>query len=127
MSRSSGGHLRYDPHKLADVATVVPPATPLGQAGAPPTAERFRRWITNTQTEEVAREVYSELVCESGHSYCEMLLAGVKLSKATVVDFAAVTTPVLVMGGGATDTAPRGTSCPTFRCNATSYRVSTTP
>jgi hypothetical protein len=65
----------------------------------PPTSERFRRWITNTQPEDVAREVYSDLVCESGRASCEMLLAAVKLSKATVVDFAAVTTPVLATWG----------------------------
>jgi pimeloyl-ACP methyl ester carboxylesterase len=65
----------------------------------PPTSERFRRWITNSQTEEVAREVYDSLVCESGRSQCELLVAAVKLSKATIVDYAAVTTPVLVMGG----------------------------
>ena len=63
----------------------------------PPTSEQFRRWIANTQTEDIAREIYDGLVCESGRYLWELLLGTLKLSKATVVDFAAVTTPVLVM------------------------------
>jgi pimeloyl-ACP methyl ester carboxylesterase len=59
--------------------------------------EQFRRWIANTQTEDIAREIYDGLVCESGRAMCEMALAVAKLSKASVVDFAAVTTPVLAM------------------------------
>ena len=65
----------------------------------PPTFEQFRRWTANTQTEDIAREIYDGLVCESGRYLWELLLGSLKLSKATVVDFAAVTTPVLVMGG----------------------------
>ena len=65
----------------------------------PPTYERFRRWIANTQTEEVARGLYSELVCDSGRAYCEQAAAVLRHSKATVVDFAAVTTPVLTIAG----------------------------
>ncbi len=74
----------------------------------PPTSERFRQWIANTQPEDVAREVYSDLVCESGRAYCEMALAVAKHSKATVVDFAAVTIPVLVMGGECDRIVPAG-------------------
>jgi hypothetical protein len=65
---------------------------------APPPFEQFRRWIANTQTEDIAREIYDGLVCESGRYVWEVSLAAPKLSKATVVDFAAVTTPVLVIG-----------------------------
>jgi pimeloyl-ACP methyl ester carboxylesterase len=65
----------------------------------PPTFEQLRLWVANTQTEETAREIYEGLVCDSGRAQCEMLLAMLKLSKATVVDAAAVTTPVLVIGG----------------------------
>ena len=66
----------------------------------PPTWQRFRRWIANAQTEDVAREVFSELVaCESGRSYCEMGFPYLDRGKATTVDFAAVTTPVLAIGG----------------------------
>src|ERR1700676_4431593 len=65
----------------------------------PPTWERFTRWITNGQTEEVAREFFADLVCESGRAYCEMLFPFLDRGKATTVDFAAVTTPVLVLRG----------------------------
>lgn len=65
----------------------------------PPTFDQFRRWIANSQTEETAREIYSGLVCESGRVQWEMLLAMLKLSTVTVVDAAAVTTPVLAIGG----------------------------
>lgn len=81
---------------------------PWAKPVCPPTLERFRRWIANTQTEDIAREIYDGLVCESGRSYCEMLLAALKLSKATVVDFATVTTPVLVMGGECDRIVPAG-------------------
>ena len=64
----------------------------------PPTFEQFRRWIANTQTEDTAREIYDGLVCESGRYLWELLLAAPKLSKAAVVDFMAVTAPVLVIG-----------------------------
>jgi pimeloyl-ACP methyl ester carboxylesterase len=63
-----------------------------------PTFEQFRRWIANTQTEDIAREIYDGLVCESGRYVWELLVGALKLSKATTVDFAAVTTPVLVIG-----------------------------
>jgi pimeloyl-ACP methyl ester carboxylesterase len=63
----------------------------------PPTFEQFRRWIANTQTEDIAREIYEGLVCESGRYVWEFFAAVLRLSKATVVDFAAVTTPVLAI------------------------------
>src|ERR1700759_4927657 len=65
----------------------------------PPTSEQFRRWIANTQTEDIAVEIYDGLVCESGRYLWEVLLSVPRLSKAAVVDFAAVTAPVLVRGG----------------------------
>jgi pimeloyl-ACP methyl ester carboxylesterase len=64
----------------------------------PPTFEQSRRWIANTQTEGMAREIHDGLVCESGRYLWELLLAVPRLSKATVVDFAAVTAPVLAIG-----------------------------
>jgi hypothetical protein len=67
-------------------------------APPPPTFEQFRRWAANTQTEGIAREIYDGLVCESGCYVWELFLAPTRLSKATVVDFAAVMTPVLVIG-----------------------------
>ena len=74
----------------------------------PPRFERFQEWIANTQTEDTAREIYEGLVCESGRAQCEILLAALKLSKVTVVDYAAVTTPVLVIGGECDRILPAG-------------------
>jgi pimeloyl-ACP methyl ester carboxylesterase len=71
---------------------------PWAKPWRPPTFEQFRRWIANTQTEDIAREIYDGLVCESGRYVWELLVGALKLSKATTVDFAAVTTPVLVIG-----------------------------
>ena len=74
----------------------------------PPTFEQFRRWIANTQTEDIAREIYDGLVCESGRYVWEFFAAVLRLSKATVVDFAAVTAPVLVMGAECDGIVPAG-------------------
>lgn len=74
----------------------------------PPTFERFREWIANTQPEDTAREIHDGLVCESGRAQCEMLLAALKLSKITRVDATAVNTPVLVMGGECDLIVPTG-------------------
>jgi pimeloyl-ACP methyl ester carboxylesterase len=63
-----------------------------------PTFEQFRRWIANTQSQDVAQEIYDGLVSESGRYVWELFLGPLKLSKAAVVDFAAVTDPVLVIG-----------------------------
>jgi pimeloyl-ACP methyl ester carboxylesterase len=41
----------------------------------PPTFEQFRHWIANTQTEDIARQIYDGLVCESGRHVRELLLA----------------------------------------------------
>ncbi|OBK21321.1 alpha/beta hydrolase [Mycobacterium asiaticum] len=72
---------------------------PWAKAVRPPTFDQFRRWIANSQTEETAREIYSGLVCESGRVQWEILLAMLKLSPETVVDAAAVASPVLAIGG----------------------------
>jgi pimeloyl-ACP methyl ester carboxylesterase len=72
---------------------------PWGKPIYPPTLEQLRQWVANTQTEDTAREIHAGLVCDSGRAQCEMLLAMLKLSKATVVNAAAVKTPVLVVGG----------------------------
>ena len=65
----------------------------------PPTWERFRRSVANAQTEETAREFFADLVCESGRAYCEAAFPYLDRGKATTVNFAAVTTPVLVIRG----------------------------
>ena len=65
----------------------------------PPTWQRFRRWIANAQTEETAREFFADLVCESGRAYCEIGFPYLDRGKATTVNFAAVTRPVLAIRG----------------------------
>jgi pimeloyl-ACP methyl ester carboxylesterase len=92
-----------DPTMLRNAARIVgrhylqprPWAKPL----YPPTFERFRRWFANAQTEETAREFFADLVCESGRAYCEMAFRNLDRGKAATVNFAAVTTPVLVIRG----------------------------
>jgi len=51
------------------------------------------------QTEEVAGEIFADLVCESGRAYCELVFPFLDRGKAATVDFAAVATPVLVIRG----------------------------
>jgi pimeloyl-ACP methyl ester carboxylesterase len=65
----------------------------------PPTWERFRRSIANTQSDEIAREFFADFVCESGRAYCEFSFWYLDRGKAATVNFAAVTTPVLVIQG----------------------------
>lgn len=74
---------------------VRPWAKPL-----PPTSWMlFRRYVTNVTDEALARELYSELVCDSGGVYCEMVAWFLDRAKASRVDFASITTPVLAIGG----------------------------
>jgi pimeloyl-ACP methyl ester carboxylesterase len=65
----------------------------------PTTWQRFRRCIANAQTEETAREFFAPLVCDSGRAYCELVFPYLDRGKATTVNFAAVTTPVLAIRG----------------------------
>lgn len=65
----------------------------------PPSWKVFRRYITNSTDEALARDLYDELVTESGRVYCEMAGWFLDRDKATRVDFSAVTTPVLTIGG----------------------------
>lgn len=65
----------------------------------PPTWQQFRRWIANAQTEETAREFFAQRVCESGRAYCEIGFPFLDRGKATTINFAAVTTPVLAIRG----------------------------
>ncbi|GAB3040315.1 hypothetical protein MBOU_30900 [Mycobacterium bourgelatii] len=66
---------------------------------SPPTWQRFRRWIANAQTEEGIQAEFDQLVCESGHAFFEIALPYLDRNKATAVNFAAVTTRVLVIRG----------------------------
>jgi hypothetical protein len=38
----------------------------------PTAGARIRRWVANAQTEELTRELFAALVCESGGVYFEM-------------------------------------------------------
>ncbi len=87
----------------------------------PPTFEKFRRCFAHTQTEDIAREIHDGLVCESGRFNWETALGAVKLSKATVVDFAAVTAPALVIGAECDRIIPFGV----VRQTAARYQHST--
>jgi pimeloyl-ACP methyl ester carboxylesterase len=64
-----------------------------------PTWEAWRWGVTATQTEELSRQMFNSLVCESGRAYCEMALPWLDKGKAATVDFDAVTGPVLAIGG----------------------------
>ncbi|OBF03027.1 lysophospholipase [Mycobacterium sp. ACS4054] len=83
-------------------------ARPWAKPIYPPPLQRCRQWIANTQTDAVAREIYDGLVCESGRAFCEMAMAVTKRSKATVVDFATVTGPVMVIGAECDRIVPPG-------------------
>jgi len=87
----------------------------------PPEYDRCREWIANTQTEETAREIHDGLVCESGRVQWELLLAVLRLSKSTVVDYSAITTPVLAIWGECDHIVPAGA----VRQAATRYRHGT--
>lgn len=94
---------------------------PWSKPWGPPTLLQTRRWIANTQNEDFVREIHDGLVCESGRYVWELFAAVPRLSKATVVDFAAVTTPVLVMGAEYDRTVPAGVA----RQTAARYRHGT--
>ena len=64
----------------------------------PATWQVFRRYVTNTSDEQLARDLFSELVCDSGRVYCELAFWFLDRGKATKVDFAAITAPVLAIG-----------------------------
>ena len=121
MPRPGGGHLRYNPHKLARLPAALVTATSLDQAVAPPDV----RAISTLDRQHPDRghrpgDIYG-LVCESGRYVWEMLLAALRLSKATVVDFAAVTAPVLMMGAECDRIVPSGV----VRQTAARYRHGT--
>lgn len=72
---------------------------PWAKPFCPPPWELFRKSIANAQTEECARALHTEMVCESGRYLCEISFPRLDRAKAATVDFAAVTTPVLVIAG----------------------------
>jgi pimeloyl-ACP methyl ester carboxylesterase len=74
----------------------------------PTTWQRWRRWFANAQTDEVAREVFADLVCDSGRAYCELVFPFLDRGEATTVNFAGVASPVLVIGGACDRVVPAG-------------------
>ena len=72
---------------------------PWGKPLYPPTWQRFRRWLANAQTEETARELFADAVCEAGRVYCEMTFWFLDRGSASTVNFATVSNPVLAIGG----------------------------
>ncbi|MBC9077848.1 alpha/beta hydrolase [Mycobacterium canetti] len=82
-------------------------ARPWAKPVYPPTWEQFRRVAAHAQTEETARDVFDDLVCESGRVlFFELAVPWLDRTKAARVDFAAITAPVLVIGGGADRIVP---------------------
>jgi pimeloyl-ACP methyl ester carboxylesterase len=74
----------------------------------PLTWQRFRRWVANAQSEQVAHEFFADLVCESGRAYCELIFPFLDQDKATTVNFAAVQTPVLAIRAECDGLVPAG-------------------
>ena len=72
----TGGRDHGEPHDAAQRGAprrkALSTAATVGQTPVSPDWERFRRSIANTQTEEIAREFFADLVCESGRAYCEL-------------------------------------------------------
>jgi pimeloyl-ACP methyl ester carboxylesterase len=67
----------------------------------PPTWERFWSAVASALAGEVAREVFDDLVCESGRAlFFELAMPWLDRAKADRVDFGAVAGPVLVIAGG---------------------------
>jgi pimeloyl-ACP methyl ester carboxylesterase len=67
----------------------------------PPKWEQFRHAAAPVQTRETAREVFDDLVCESGRVlFFELAMPWLDRDKAARVDFRAVAGPVLVIAGG---------------------------
>jgi hypothetical protein len=67
----------------------------------------YRRYVTNATDERLARELYDDLVSESGRVYCEMAWWFLDRAKASAVDTASVGTPVLAIGGSLDKTVNR--------------------
>jgi hypothetical protein len=54
------------------VVESVPTFCPRAKPVYPTAWARIRRWVANAQTEELTRELFADLVCESGGVYFEM-------------------------------------------------------
>ncbi|MEW2353393.1 alpha/beta hydrolase [Spirillospora sp. NPDC029432] len=63
-----------------------------------PTWQAWSWGIANTQPPELARELFQDLVCESGRAYCEMAFPWLDRHRSAKVDYNKITGPVLVIG-----------------------------
>lgn len=73
----------------------------------PPTWERFWPAVAGKQSEQVARELFDGLVCESGRVlFFELAIPWLDRTRAAQVDFSAVAGPVLLIGGGSDRIVP---------------------
>jgi hypothetical protein len=59
-------------HRCFLVVESVPRFCPRAKRVYPTARARIRRWVANAQTEELTRELFAALVCESGGVYFEM-------------------------------------------------------
>ncbi|CAM4172396.1 hypothetical protein MYSE111917_14720 [Mycobacterium senriense] len=67
----------------------------------PPTWRQFSRGVAGAQTEEIARETFNDLVCESGRVlFFELAMPWLDRTKAARVNYDAISGPVLIIGGG---------------------------
>ncbi|OBJ56378.1 alpha/beta hydrolase [Mycobacterium sp. 1423905.2] len=66
----------------------------------PPTWQRFRRAVATAQTEDVARQAFTDLVCESGRVlFFELAMPWLDRAGAAKVDPGVVPGPMLVVAG----------------------------
>jgi pimeloyl-ACP methyl ester carboxylesterase len=73
---------------------------PWAKPVCPPTWDQFRRAAAHVQTQETARQVFDQLVCESGRVlFFELAMPWLDRAKAARLDFGAVAGPVLVIAG----------------------------
>jgi pimeloyl-ACP methyl ester carboxylesterase len=81
---------------LAGALTPRPWAKPV----YPPAWQQFWRGVAGAQTEQVARDAYDALVCESGRMlFFELAMPRLDRAKAATVDRHAIAGPVLVIAG----------------------------
>jgi pimeloyl-ACP methyl ester carboxylesterase len=66
----------------------------------PPAWQLFWRGVAGAQSEQVAREAYNDLVCESGRMlFFELAMPRLDRAKSAAVDRQAIGGPVLIIGG----------------------------
>lgn len=85
------------------IAIALPSARrtrPWARPFRPPTWKLFRDGIAHAQSEADARDVYAELVCESGRvTFFELAAPWLDKANSAAVDYSAMRGPVLVIGG----------------------------